>query len=54
MSEKKIMHLSLLISFCLPANLCETDRIIIRSKIGQRAEKGLGRRIGLHMCCMIS
>lgn len=54
MSENKVMRLSLLISFCLSANLCETDRITILSKIGQCAEKWLGGHIGLHVCCVIS
>lgn len=55
---KRKLHIcvSLLISFCLPANLCETDRTTVLSEVGQCAERGLeGHIVGYaYICCVFS
>lgn len=56
LKRKLRICLSLLISFCLPANLCETDRTTVLSEVGQCAERGLeGHIVGYaYMCCVFS
>lgn len=56
LKRKLRICLSLLISFCLPANLCETDRTTVLSEVGQCAERGLeGHIVGYaYICCVFS